>query len=244
MRGELVSARRQQLLEQRRCGKRGDHHHHEKGAVKLRIEDAAGEAHLREDESDLAAWNHADANDDLSTMGPKRREAGDELAGDGDGNEGGAEKEDCRVGKGGDFYRGAHRDEEDRDEKDAERDDAAADGFALGSATQDEAGRECANDRRRSDGGSEDGQRKSEDDGHDGHGIGFADALHEPEQRRNDDVADDYSRDEKAECDDGSGQHTDGGDGFTGDQLGNDGEDDETEHVVDDGGAENDLAFV
>ena len=82
-----------ELLEARRGEQRGDDDHERHAAEEAGVEDAGSEADLGEDQADLAARDHTDADDRLVAAEPERGVAGGQLAGDADHDEHAADEQ-------------------------------------------------------------------------------------------------------------------------------------------------------
>ena len=223
---------------------RGREDHQQECGVEVPAEDPLAEADGGEDEADLSAGDHPDADEQLVAWradGANRRE---ELPDDRHGEEPGRDPEHLRLEERLDASTDPDLEEEHRDEQVTNRGELALDALGRRAAGQREACDECSDDRRelRSICELREAERERErdrDEGSSGSGVAVQELEHagcepRPDERRHDEEPD---RDEQDQCDVGDR------DGPFGDQPNDHREDHEPEHVVGDRGAQHRARF-
>ena len=193
---------------------------------------------------DLAARDHADADEQPVARAAEQPGRGHELADDGDGEQHGGDAEHLPVGHRLDVGVDADLEEEHGDEQVPDRRQLAADAVRGRRAGEREAGDERADDRREVGQVRELGEREREREReHDERARGTAVAPDQREQRRREPQADRSRDHDEADRDERDLEDADRRDAAFGDDARDDGEDHEAEHVVGDRRTEHGARF-
>ena len=144
---------------------RGDEDHRDQRAVLVLAQYVVGQADAGEDEADLAAGEHPEADQEPVPDAAEQAHAGDELAEAGHDAEHRDEGEEVGVGERVEVGLDADLEEEDRDEQVADRGELPPDARGRRGATQGDAGRERTHDRGEVRGVGEQGEHQREREG-------------------------------------------------------------------------------
>jgi hypothetical protein len=220
-------------LQQGRRDQRGRQHDQQHRPVQVGAQDALAQAQAGEDQADLAAGEHAEADQQPVAATPRRAEPGGQLADDADGEQGGGEAEHLGADEAGDVSVDADLEEEDGHEQVAHRRQLGADALRLGGPRQREPGHERADDRRQPGraGKLGESQREGQGEGHE-RARRPGQPVHDPEQGRRQAGAHAGGHDQEGDGQAGHRRHRAGRDGPVGHEPHDDGEDDEPHHVV------------
>ncbi len=202
------------------------------------------QAERGEDQPDLAARNHADADEQLVAGPAEHARRGHELADNCDQEQHGGDPEHLAVGERFEVYVDTDLEEEHGDQQVPDWGQLSAHAVGGVRPRERKAGHECTDDRRQVGRVRKLGQceRETQRERHQC-ARGAAVAPDPREQRRRDAQADgsrDHDEPDGDECDlgDADGRHA-----AFGDDASDDSEDDEADHVVGDRGAEHSARF-
>ncbi|HVZ76853.1 MAG TPA: hypothetical protein VG818_02595 [Gemmatimonadaceae bacterium] len=227
----------------RRDERRHEHHEHD-GPEKRRVNGAAREPHLCEDQPHLAAWHHRHADQQAVAAAPPGHEPGDHLAEDADGDESGPGKQCLGARERAPVHGGADAREEDRHEEVPDRRRGFLDHLPLRQVVQHEPGRERADDHRRARGIRQPRKQERERDCGEPQGAGGLDALDDAEDRRRHAHPHEHGHDHECGRDAGNAAHAAHRDGVAGDDPSHHGQDHQPDDVVDHGRPEHDAPLA
>ncbi len=173
----------QARAQERRRRERGDEHHEQQRGIEVTVEDALGEADRREDQTDLAAGEHPEPDQELVARSVEQRHRRHELADHRDDGEDRGDPEHARVDEPLDLGGDPDLEEEHGNEEMTDRREITGDaltGLGLG---QRKSGDERPDDRRELRGVGELGEREGEGEGQRDEGArGPRPPLDRPEQ--------------------------------------------------------------
>ena len=145
--------------------RRRQHDEQERG-VEVAAENALSEPDGGEDQADFAPWNHPEPDETLVARSAPCADRGDQLADDGDGEQGSCDSQHFRFDERLDPGLDTDPEKEDRDEQVTDRRELALDPFRRGATRERETGHERTDDGRRVRGVRElrecEGERKRE----------------------------------------------------------------------------------
>ena len=222
----------------------GDEYDDEQRTVLVGVQHARGEADRGEDEAHLAAGHHADADEHLVGSGAERAHRGQQFAGDGQGAHGGGKAQHRWLRHGAEIGVDADLQEEHGDEDVAHRAQVAGDAFVVLATPQAQAGHEGTDDEGELGGVGQ--HREPEGDGHCRHhhgGTRRCSAVHEVECLRHREHADEAGDEQEGHRQPQGLGHQAHAHVASGDHLGDDGEDDEAEHIIGHGCAQHDACL-